>query len=357
MYYLWNIPISKMKTILIFTISAVLLTNTISFAQEVIKGVVKDESGLSLPGATVVIKGTNKYALSDASGSFTLSAGRNLPVTLHISSVGFKTHDIEVYELTEEPLEVLLKNDNVLQEVVVVGYGEQRKTDLVGAVTKVNPEQIKNIPESSFETQLQGGVAGVQINGGTGIPGSNTFIRVRGSTSINSSNDPLYVIDGVFVNNTSLQSVGADRTTSPLSDLNPNDIESIEVLKDAAAVAIYGSRGANGVVIVTTKRGDFEQDPKVEFDISQGVAWIPKSQWWLLATGPEHAALVDEYRRNEGLSPLYTTSGRGLPENQPTYDRQSILNQRAKLQNYNVAVSGGSKSTSYYIGVGHTNQE
>lgn len=346
-----------MKRSLPIITALVLLIQGASFAQELIKGIVKDDSGLGLPGATVVIKGTNKYALSDANGSFAVAAGRELPVTLHISSVGYKTQDIEVYELPEEPLEVHLKNDNVLDEIVVVGYGEQRKADLVGAVSKVDPSQVKNIPESSFETQLQGGVAGVQINGGTGIPGSNTFIRVRGSTSINSSNDPLYVIDGVFVNNATLQSIGADRTTSPLSDLNPNDIESIEVLKDAAAVAIYGSRGANGVVIVTTKRGDFEQEPKVEFDVSEGVAWVPKSQWWDMATGPEHALIVEEYRRNEGLPSVYTPTGRGLPEDQKTYDRQAILNRRARLKNYNVSVSGGSKSTSYYIGVGHTNQE
>ncbi len=334
-----------------------LLANFGAVGQEIITGIVKDETGSSLPGATVVVKGTSIFALSDVNGSFSLTAGKELPLTLLVSSVGYETLDVEVYEVPDEPLEVRLKNDNLLEEVVVVGYGEQKKTDLVGAITKVDPSKVKTIPESSFETQLQGGVAGVQINGGTGIPGSNTFIRVRGATSINSSNDPLYVIDGVFVNNTSLQSVGADRTTSPLSDINPNDIQSIEVLKDAAAVAIYGSRGANGVVIVTTKRGDFEQKPKVEFDVSQGIAWVPKSQWWDLATGPEHANLVEEYRANEALPAVYTPSGRGLPEDQPTYDRQSILNREAKIQNYNVAVSGGSKTTSYYIGVGHTDQE
>lgn len=328
----------------------------ISSAQS-INGVILDENKQPLVGATVSVKGTAVHAVTDIGGRFNITPKKELPFSLQVNSVGYKPQEIEVYELTEEPLEVALKNDNVLDEIVVVGYGEQRKSDLVGAVTKVDPTSVKNIPESSFETQLQGSVAGVQINGGTGIPGSNTFIRVRGATSINSSNDPLYIVDGVFVNNTSLQSVGADRTTSTLSDINPNDIQSIEVLKDAAAVAIYGSRGANGVVIVTTKRGDFEQKPQVEFDISQGVAWVPKSQWWDLATGPEHATLVEEYRANEGLAPVYTSSNRGLPEDQQTYDRQAILNRNAKIQNYNVAVSGGSKTTSYYIGVGHTDQE
>lgn len=267
-----------MKKILLL---AALLTVwvSVSLAQNV-NGTILDENGEPLVGATVYIKGTSTYAVTDIQGQFIIASKKELPFSLQVNSVGYKPQEIEVYELATEPLEVTLKNDNVLDEIVVVGYGEQKKSDLVGAVTKVDPSGVKNIPESSFETQIQGNVAGVQINGGTGIPGSNTLIRVRGATSINSSNDPLYIIDGVFVNNTTLQSIGADRTTSPLADLNPNDIQSIEVLKDAAAVVIYGSRGANGVVIVTTKRGDFEQKPKVEFDVSQGVAWVPKSQWW-----------------------------------------------------------------------------
>src|SRR5688572_7783020 len=149
-----------MKRNLQISIILLWVVNT-AFAQEVIKGIVKDESGASLPGATVVIKGTNSFALSDVTGSFSLQPVKELPVTLLISSVGFKTQDVEVYELNEEPLEVLLKNDNVLDEIVVVGYGEQKKSDLVGAVSRVDPSQIKTIPESSFETQLQGGVAGV----------------------------------------------------------------------------------------------------------------------------------------------------------------------------------------------------
>src|SRR5688572_17811843 len=267
-----------MKKILLISKLMLLIAST-SLAQTV-KGIIKDDAGQPLVGATIAVKGAQVYAVTDIQGQFNINIKKELPVLLQVNSVGYKRQEIEVYEITEEALEVVLQNDNVLNEIVVVGYGEQKKIDLVGSVTKVDPSNVKTIPESTFDTQIQGNVAGVQINGGTGIPGSNTFIRVRGATSINSSNDPLYIVDGVFVNNTSLQSVGADRTTSPLADLNPNDIQSIEVLKDAVAVAIYGSRGANGVVIVTTKRGDFDQKPKIEFDISQGIAWAPESTWW-----------------------------------------------------------------------------
>lgn len=342
-----------------YLIMFLLLAGTMeAFTQNVLSGSIKDDKTEEpLIGATVSLKGTTNGVATNVEGKFSLTPKADYPFTLVVNYVGYNKKEIEVYEEPIGPLDIKLKSRTLLDEVVVIGYGKQERKELVGAVAKVDPVAVKTIPESSFETQIQGNVAGVQINGGTGIPGSNTFIRVRGATSINSSNDPLYIIDGIFVNNTSLQSIGADRTTSPLADINPNDIQSIEVLKDAAAVAIYGSRGANGVVIVTTKRGDFEQKPKVEFDISQGEAWVPKSQWWDLTTGPEHAMLVEEYRANEGLPPLFTAETRGLPEDQKTYDRQAILNRKAKLQNYNASVSGGSKTTSYYLGVGYANQE
>ncbi|MEH6307804.1 TonB-dependent receptor [Olivibacter sp. CPCC 100613] len=306
-----------------------------------------------LPGALVKIEAVTNQTQTDGDGNFQLVTGQIFPYNIMVSYLGYisKTLAVNGSPVTIE----LTPSLNQLEDVVVVGYGEQRKADLVGSVAKVDPSAIKRIPEASFDTQLQGNVAGVQINGGTGIPGSNTFIRVRGATSINSSNDPLYIIDGVFVNNTSLQNIAADRSISPMADINPNDIETIEVLKDAAAIAIYGSRGANGVIIITTKRGNFDEKPKIDLDVSQGVGWAPKK--WELTSGPEHAMLVEEYRANEGLAPVFTVDGRGLPENQPTYDRQAILNRTARYQNYNLSIRGGSKNTSYYIGGGFAGQE
>lgn len=318
-----------------------------------IQGRVIDETKEGLPGVNIQVKGTLTGTISDKDGRYTLS-GVTEKSTLVFSFLGYESIEEEIASRSE--INVQLKpSSNKLEELIVVGYGEQRKSDLIGSVAKVNPENVKTIPEASFDTQLQGSIAGVQINGGTGIPGSNTFIRVRGATSINSSNDPLYIIDGVFVNNNTLQSVDADRTTSPLADLNPNDIENIEVLKDATAIAIYGSRGANGVIIITTKRGKFEQKPTVELSTSQGWGWAPKK--WDLTTGSEHAMLVEEYRRNEGLAPVFTAETRGLPQDQPTYDRQAILNRTARFQNYDVSLRGGTANTSYYLGFGHASQE
>src|SRR5690606_5214982 len=306
-----------------------------------------------LTGATLQLEGVTHSTKTDGKGKFRFVTGQKLPYTIIVSYVGYKPKNVIA---DGSPITIELEQDATgLDEVVVVGYGEQRKSNLIGSVAKVNPATVKAIPEASFDTQIQGNVAGVQINGGTGIPGSNTFIRVRGATSINSSNDPLYIIDGIFVNNASLQSVAADRSTSPLADLSPEDIETVEVLKDAAAISIYGSRGANGVIIVTTKRGKFEQQPTISVNTSQGWGWAPKQ--WDLTTGPQHALLVEEYRANEGLAPVFTANTRGLPEDQPTYDRQAILNQTARYQNYAVSLTGGSEHTSYYLSATHADQE
>src|SRR5690606_424023 len=141
-----------------------------------------------------------------------------------ISYVGFKTQSIQLYEISEDPITIVLKSDNLLDEVVIIGYGSQKKGNLVGSVIKVDPTDVKVIPEGGFDAQLQGKASGVQINSNTGVPGSNVFIRVRGTTSINASNDPLYIVDGVFVNSASLQNIAQDRGTSPLADINPSDI-------------------------------------------------------------------------------------------------------------------------------------
>jgi len=312
-------------------------------------------SGEPLAGASILIDGITHHTRADKDGKFKLITGQKFPYTILVSYIGYKTKKVVV---DGSPIVVQLNVDATqLEDVVVVGYGQQRKSNLVGSVVKVDPTNVQHIPEASFDTQIQGNAAGVQISGGTGIPGSNTFIRIRGATSINSSNDPLYIVDGVFVNNTSLQNIEADRTTSPLADLNPSDIATIEVLKDATAVAIYGSRGANGVIIITTKRGSFGEKTKINIDASGGAGWVPKSSWWKQTTGPEHAMIVEEFRRNEGLAPVFTADGRGLPEDQPTYDRQSILNRTALYQNYNLSFQGGSENTSYYISAGFNGQE
>lgn len=320
-----------------------------------------------LIGASIVIKGTTNGSSSDKEGKFFLRTGQKLPFTVLVNFVGYKSNELVV---NQKYVTIELEQDaKQLSEIVVVGYGTQERKNLIGSISKVNPSEVSSIPVGSIDAQLQGKVAGVQISSATGVPGETVNVRVRGATSINADNDPLYVVDGVFINGTSLQSIGTGgKSTSPIADLNPNDIQSIEVLKDAEATALYGSRGANGVVLISTKRGSFEQAPKVNFNASYGQAKAAKL--WELTTGPEHAQLVNEWWINTGKDTpsLNRTAanrpfrpvaegGRGLPEEQKTYDRLSEAFRTATLQNYDVSVTGGTKTTKYYIGGGYTSQE
>jgi TonB-linked SusC/RagA family outer membrane protein len=327
-------------------------------------GKVLDENGTGLPGVTVRVKGTAAGTATDDQGNFTLAA---VPAdaTLLISYVGYKQQEVKANRTGSMTVR-LLPTQGQLNEVVVVGYGTQQRKNLIGSIAKVDPSDTKELPVGSFDAQLQGKVSGVQISSSTGVPGEAVNVRVRGATTINGSNNPLYVVDGVFINNNSLQTISTGgKATSPIADINPSDIESVEVLKDADATALYGARGANGVILVTTKRGNFNQKPKVSLDVSQG--WAKAAKLWDLATGPEHATLVNENWLNTTGSPAHTFAnrpyrpvsegGRGLPEEQPTFDRLSQVFRTARVQNYDVSVSGGNATSRYYLGGGYTKQE
>lgn len=325
-----------------------------------IEGRVLADNGEALQGATVQLKGKSATTLTKADGSFQLIVDDN-NATLVITLVGYKP--IEINLENRKRLQIILEKEiKQLDEVVVVGYGTQNKKALMGSVTSVKASEINNKPAASFDQQLQGRAAGVQITANTGIPGDGIYFRIRGTTSINASNDPLYVVDGVFVNNQSLQKITTQgQANNPLADINPNDIESISILKDATATAIYGARAANGVVLITTKRGSNNARPKVSFNAYSGAAWAP--QLWDLVTGPEHATIINEAWVNDGkpydTRPFRPKSegGRGLPEEQPTYDRLHDIFRTGKLQNYDASVSGGNAQTKYYIGAGYNKQQ
>jgi TonB-linked SusC/RagA family outer membrane protein len=320
-------------------------------------------------GAIVRIKGTTHSVATNSEGDFNFQTGQKFPYTLTISFIGYENREIRV---DGSPVTIELKSSvSQLGDVVIVGYGTQKKADVTGAISKISSSEVNKTPVASFDGQLQGKAAGVQISTNSGVPGEGIFVRVRGTTSINSSSDPLYIVDGVFLNNTSLQTSNlGGRTTSPLADINPSDIESIEVLKDASATAIYGSRGANGVVLVTTRRGAFNLNTRVNFDVSQGWVEADRSTLPKLASGPETATLANEYWINSGKDnpalnqtfanrPFRPASegGRGLPEEQQTYDRINDILQRGPVKDYNLAIQGGSAKSKFYFGAGYTSQE
>lgn len=348
-------------------LSILLLLPFASFSQttpivnSTLKGKVIDAvTRQGIPGVNVSIIGTTHAVQTDKEGTFSFVTGQKFPYTLTISYIGYQTKQ---YVANGSPVEIELKeSSNQLNDVVVVAYGSQERRNVIGSVAKVSIEDVKNIPGGSFESQLQGKVAGVQITNNTGVPGETVNIRLRGANSINGNNNPLYVIDGVFISNSSLQSFDTGgHSTSPIADINPNDIESISVLKDAEATVLYGVRGANGVVIITTKRGKFGQKPKLDVNISNGFADAAKL--WDLATGPEHAQLINENYLNTGgafaTRPFRPVSegGRGLPEEQQTFDRLNQVFRTAKLQNYDVSLTGGTSGNKYYISAGYNDQE
>jgi len=314
-----------------------------------------------LPGAVVKIKSVTNSTATDADGKFKLVTGQKLPFTIVVTFIGYQPKEIIV---DGSPVTIYLAEQrNQLNDVVVVAYGSQERKNIIGSITKTDLNDVKSIPGGNFESQLQGKVPGVQItNGAGGIPGEAVNIRLRGANSINGNNNPLYVIDGVFISNSSLQTYDTGgHSTSPLADINPNDIESISVLKDAEATVLYGVRGANGVIIITTKRGKYNQKPKVDFSISQG--WSKAVKLWDLATGPEHATLVNENYINTGgtyaTRPFRPVSegGRGLPEEQKTYDRLDQVFRTGQLQNYGVSLTGGNAGTKYFVSAGYDNEQ
>lgn len=310
-----------------------------------------------IEGATVQLEAVTHSVKTDKGGRFQFVTGQKLPFTVVVTYVGYETRKLII---RESPTTIELHpSEKTIDEVVVVGYATYEKKNAIGSIEKVKAETLRDIPAGSFDEQLQGKVSGVQIAQNTGVPGEALNIRLRGATSINANNNPLYVIDGIFINGESLQTINTGgKATSPIADINPSDIESIEVLKDAEATALYGSRGANGVILITTKRGKYSQSTKIDLNLYSGRA--KAIRLWELTTGEEHAILVNEYFRNIGKEEPFrpvSEGGRGLPSEQQTYDRLSEAFRTAGLYNADIALYGGGENTTYYIGGGYNSQE
>lgn len=349
---------------------------TTPIVNSTLKGQVTDSlTKQGIPGVSVHILGTTHSVQTDKDGRFDFVTGQKFPYTLELRHVSYEKKEIVA---NGSPVSIKLKEvSSQLNDVVVVGYGTQTRKSIVGSVAKISAAETKQVPVASFDAQLQGRAAGVQVNTYSGSPGEGVKVQVRGTASINASNEPLYVIDGVFVNNNSLSTLDlGGKRTSPLADINPADIESIEVLKDASAIAIYGSRGANGVILVTTKRGSYNSGgTKYNLEISHGWQKADPDRLWKLTTGPEHAALVNEQWINSGidkpsLNQTYANRpfrpaadiingvpGRGNPEDQQTYDRLNRVFRTAQVANYDFGIQGGSEKIRYNIGAGYTDQE
>ena len=308
----------------------------------------------SLPGVSVKIKGVTNSVATDYNGDFDLITGQTLPYTLVISYVGYKTSEVFV---DGSPVTILLEeSSNQLSDVVVVGYGTQKRSDVTGAVSSVSQTNLQQ-PVTSVDQALKGAAPGVQVTQTSGQPGGGVSIRIRGGSSIQGGNEPLYVVDGFPLYN-STQSAGtlSGTPTNPLSSINPADIESVDILKDASATAIYGSRGANGVVIITTKKGKSDRNT-VSYDASFGTQSLRKKVDLLNA--PEFARL-----RNEALFDASPAKGANqyLTEEQISQlgngtDWLDEAFQRAPTQSHQLTFSGGNPKVHYLLSGNYLSQD
>jgi TonB-linked SusC/RagA family outer membrane protein len=316
-----------------------------------VSGRVTDPKGEPLPGVTVLVKGTTIGTSTGNDGAFSLSVPENS--TLVFSSVGFKTQELPVTGATSTIAIRLSDDQQSLNEVVVVGYGTQTRQDLSTSVASVGGAALARQPVAGFDQALQGQAAGVQVTAPTGAPGAGINVRVRGNASLSLNGSPLYVIDGVPVlpdySASQELSVGNQRL-NPLNTINPNDIESIDVLKDGAAAAIYGVRAANGVVVITTKRGKVGQ-AQVGLNVYYGRQYLRKKLDVLNSS--QFLQEFNEIQANAGL-PLPNANDPRLGNNT---DWQDEVYRGASLQNYQLSVSGGTEKTRYYVGGGYFNQQ
>ncbi|WP_299460413.1 TonB-dependent receptor [uncultured Microscilla sp.] len=315
------------------------LLNMQAYAQTKVSGRVLDTKGEGLPGATIIEKGTTNGTSSLADGSFAITVNPN--ATLIFSFVGYATQEIEIGAQTV--INVTLTDDAALQEVVVVGYGTQKKSDVTGVVTKIDSKNFNKGPIVSPDQLINGKIAGVQVQSNSGEPGGQTRIRIRGGTSINASNEPLYVIDGVPIDNTAINPGGFQDGRNPLNFLNPDDIESFTVLKDASATAIYGSRGNNGVIIITTKKG------------RSGKGKLNYSNWFSVGS---IANKVEVFNAAEFRAVVQDKApGRVNELGNTSTNWQDQLYQTAIGQNHSLSYAGGIKGLNYRTSLGYLKQD
>lgn len=334
----------KLKLRALFAVFALVIFAVSASAQKVtVTGVVRDAvSGESILGANILEKGTGNGTITNLDGEFSISVSSN--AILVIKYVGYKPQEISV--ANQKTFLIKLEEDAVaINEVMVIGYGTVKKNDATGSVTAIKPDAMNKGLTTNAQDMLMGKVAGVNITTGGGTPGGGATIRIRGGSSLTASNDPLIVIDGLPMDNYGIKGVA-----NPLSTINPNDIESYTVLKDASATAIYGSRASNGVIIITTKKGQKGSKPKVSYDGNASLSTVKRTQDVL--TGDEFRSLVNTLFSTDSQSDIDARAALGTANT----DWQKQIYQNALSQEHNITVMGGLKNMPYRASIGYNNQ-
>ena len=331
-----NMKSNVMSKILLICILGLCLPLNAFAQQMVVKGLVKDDTGEPVIGANVVIKGTTNGTITDYDGLFQLQAEPEDIIV--VSYIGYQQQELPV----APSMTITLKDDSqLLQDVVIIGYGSVKKNDMTGSVTAIKPDKMNKGLVTNAQDMITGKIAGVSVISDGGAPGGGASIRIRGGSSLNASNDPLIVIDGLAMDND-----GVKGLSNPLSMVNPNDIESFTVLKDASATAIYGSRASNGVIIITTKKGQSGAKPTVTYD--GNVSFSTKRNKLKVMDGDQYRDYITEIW-GEGTD-AYATLGTANTDWQEEIYRVGVGT------DHNLTVSGGLKNMPYRIGVGFTDQ-
>lgn len=343
------------------------LQSTLSFAQNrTVTGIVVDEKDEPIIGANVTVKGTAKGTITDLDGKFIISAPKSSKL-LEVSFIGYTTQTVTI---SDKVLHIKLEESAVaLDEVVAIGYGSAKKGNVTGAIAKISADKLEDRATTNIASSLQGQLAGVEVRSTTGEPGSELQIRVRGAASINADATPLYVVDGIPVDD--------------LGSINPNDIQSLEVLKDASSSAIYGSRGANGVVLITTKQAKADEKVRVQFQASYGIQSLERKvdvlspeEWiefrtaynnnrYISQYGSKGATIEDDYATRLAMiggkesyyflnDPRWTQPGYGGLR---LIDWQDEFFRMAPIQNYQLSISSGRGNTKYRVSLGYTDQD
>ncbi len=361
LFYFTRCAKSKNKMLLFFLLGSFAFLN----AQTKVSGTVSDSNGKTLPGVSVTVKNTSTGVITDFDGKYEISVPSNGVLTF--SFIGFTTQEIAVSGKSTINIK-LAESSETLQEVVVIGYGTQKKGDINGSVSSIKSRDIQDLKQVSMDQMLQGKVAGVSVTNGSGQPGSAASVRVRGVTSINGTNEPLYIIDGVPVsgdatgratsgrpiagNDFSSNGNSGNNASSPLALINPSDILSIDVLKDASATAIYGSRGANGVIIVTTKSGS-KGAGKFSYEGSSFISTIYNKLNVLNLR--EYAVHQNQLAEIFGITPRPEFAHPELLGDGTNW--QDEIYQTAISTSHQIAFSGGKDGTNYYLSAGFLDQE
>ena len=329
-----------------FLLFCFILGASVSAQTITVKGVIKDGSGEALPGVSVRVPGTTTGTITDVDGVYSVNVAPQ--GTLIFSYLGYTTATVNVNNQTT--INYTMKEDSkLLDEVVVVGYGTMRRSDLTGSVVSISSTSIEEAVPTTIDQVLQGRISGLQMTQNSGVPGGGSSIQIRGINSINSTNEPIYVVDGVIISGNS-----GSNTTNPISDINPADIESIEVLKDASATAIYGAQASNGVIIITMKQGK-EGNPKVNFNSYYGYQELPTKikmmdlRQYAVQYNDLQTAFGYLSNRKDAFSHPETL-GKGT-------DWQDAIFQGAPMSSYNLSVRGGNKTNAYSVSGGYLSQD